>query len=399
MTTKLLRNCRFSQGNELGSILVVDGAIAEPSGDTRTGEYAEVYDLAGAFVSPGFVDVHNHGAVGVDVNGASADDLLTLSAFLARNGVTAWMPTLVPDSDENYRRVIDAIDEVMVRQTDLAIAQVVGVHYEGVFASEKMCGALRPEYFKSWQASDERTISSAQSGGHTSLARRGAIELPRLRQGVHMTTLAPEIDSGIELIAELVSDGWIVSIGHTEADAETLDAAFDAGARHLTHFFNAMTGLHHREMGVAGWGLYKEQVTFDIIADGVHVRPEMLSVACRSKSPAKVSLISDSVAPTGLGDGEFDLWGEKIKVRSGRTQNERGSIAGSVSTMHDGVIMMRSLGFSDSDIAKMSSTNPARLLGIDADRGSIEIGKRADLVALDSGGNIKMTMIGGKAVE
>ncbi|MBK7934682.1 MAG: N-acetylglucosamine-6-phosphate deacetylase [Pyrinomonadaceae bacterium] len=399
MTTKLLRNCRTSQGNEIGSIFVVDGTIAELWGDDPAGEYAQVFDLAEALVSPGFVDVHNHGAVGVDVNSATADDLLTVGAYLAKNGVTAWMPTLVPDSDENYRRVIDAIDEVMVRQADLAIAQVIGVHYEGVYASAKMCGALRPEFFRSGRPLEERTTPSAQSGGHPSLVRRGAIDLPKLREGVHMTTLAPEIDGGIELIETLVSQGWIVSIGHTEADAETLDAAFDAGARHLTHLFNAMTGIHHRNMGVAGWGLYNEQVTFDIIADGVHVRPEMISVACHAKSPSKVSLISDSIAPTGLGDGAFDLWGEKITVRNGRTKNERGSIAGSVSTMHDGVGMMRSLGFSDSDIANMASTNPARLLGIDSDRGSIEIGKRADLVALDADGNIKMTMIGGKVVE
>ena len=167
----------------------------------------------------------------------------------------------------------------------------------------------------------------------------------------------------------------------------------------MTHFFNAMTGIHHREMGVAGWGLYNPEVTFDIIADGVHVRPEMLSLACNVKSPDKASLISDSVAPTGLGDGDFELWGEKISVINGKTQNERGSIAGSVCTMHDGVRMMRSLGFSDVDIAKMASTNPARLLGIDSDRGSIEVGKRADLVVIDPDGDIKMTMIGGKIVE
>ena len=213
-----------------------------------------------------------------------------------------------------------------------------------------------------------------------------------------MTTLAPEIDGGIELIAALVKEGWVVSIGHTRADVAMLDAAFEAGARHLTHFFNAMTAVHHRDIGVAGWGLATDELTFDIIADGVHVHPKMLDVACRSKGTDKVSLISDSVAPTRLGDGEFELWGESISVVNGRTRNERGSIAGSVSTMHDGVKMMRSLGFSDTDIAKMAAANPARLLGIDTDRGSIEVGKRADLVAIDADGNIRMTMIGGKVV-
>ena len=380
MGTTLLTNCVIGGSDEYTEIVISDGRIAVVGG-TATIEAEKTFDLNGAMLLPGFVDVHNHGAVGVDVNTANGDDLLEVGAFLAKNGVTAWMPTLVPDSDENYERAIAAIDELMVRQTGMAVAQAVGVHYEGVFASEKMCGALRPEYFRSgqWKVADG--------------------QLPRLKCGVHMTTLAPEIEGGIDLISDLVKDGWIVSIGHTKADAATLDAAFDAGARHLTHFFNAMTGIHHRDMGVAGWGLYHEQVTFDIIADGVHVRPEMLSMACHAKSPGKVSLISDSVAPTGLGDGEFELWGETISVINGKTRNERGSIAGSVSTMLDGVRMMLSLGFSDNDLVKMASTNPATLLGIDSDRGSIDVGKRADLVAIDAHGNIKMTVIGGKIVE
>ena len=331
-------------------------------------------------VVPGFIDVHNHGAVGVDVNTADINGLLKIATFLAKQGVTAWMPTLVPDGDENYRRIIDAVDELMVRQVGLPVAQAVGVHYEGVFANEKMCGALRPEYFRSGQWS--------VAGG----------QLPKLYRGVHMTTLAPEIDGGIELVEELVADGWVVSIGHTKADTETLDRAYAAGARHMTHFFNAMTGLHHRDVGVAGWGLANDGVTFDIIADGVHVHPEMLGVACRAKSTDKVSLISDSVAPTGLGDGEFKLWGETITIKNGRTQNERGSIAGSVCTMLDCVRMMRSIGFSDEEVAKMASTNPAKLLGLD-DRGSIKVGKRADLVGLDADGTVAFTMIGGEIVR
>ncbi len=377
MTTVLLKNCRLSQYEKLAAILIVDGKIAQISFGEDSSDFDVIHDLSGAMVSPGFVDVHNHGAVGVDVNTASADDLLEVAQFLAKNGVTAWMPTLVPDSDKNYERAIKAIDELMMRQTGMAVAQAVGVHYEGVFASEKMCGALRPEYFKTGA---------------------GGWQLPRLESGVHMTTLAPEVDGGVELIGILVNEGWIVSIGHTKADMATLDAAFRAGARHLTHFFNAMTGVHHREIGVAGWGLSTPDVTFDIIADGIHVHPKMLEFVCRTKGSDKVSLISDSVAPTGLGDGDFELWGETISVVDGRTRNERGSIAGSVITMSDAVKQMLSLGFSINEVEMMASTNPAKLLGIDGDRGSIDIGKRADLVAIDNAGNIAMTMIGGEIV-
>lgn len=378
-----MEGLRFHSSQIVGSdvssanvlISVENGLIADI--DAIGGDFG--FDFDHVTVYPGYVDVHNHGAVGEDVNAADVEGLIRIALFLARNGVTAWMPTLVPDSDDNYRRAIDAIDELMARQVGRPIAQAVGVHYEGVFASEEMCGALRPEFFKSGRW--------AVGGGH----------LPKLERGVHMTTLAPEIEGGIELIEALVADGWVVSIGHTRADPETLDRAYAAGARHMTHFFNAMTGVHHRDLGVAGWGLANDDVTFDIIADGIHVHPDMLGVACRAKSPDKVSLISDSVAPTGLGDGDFELWGETISVKNGRTQNERGSIAGSVCTMLDCVRTMRSFKFSDADIAKMASNNPAKLLGLD-DRGSIEVGKRADLVGLNADGSIAFTIIGGEIV-
>ncbi|HMJ09434.1 MAG TPA: N-acetylglucosamine-6-phosphate deacetylase [Pyrinomonadaceae bacterium] len=361
-----------------GTVTVRDGIIGLSDAGERTVADQKI-EAGGALVAAGFVDVHNHGAVGVDVNEADVEGLLAIGRFLAGNGVTAWMPTLVPDSDENYRRVVGEIDKVMTIQAGMPLAQVVGVHYEGVFANEKMCGALRPEFFKSF------------TGGELS-------ELPRLKRGVHMTTFAPEIDGGIELAWELKKQGWIASIGHTHAGVKTLDAAFAAGAKHVTHFFNAMSGIHHRDVGVAGWALAERGVTFDIIADGIHVDPKMLELACRAKTADGVTLISDSVAPTGLGDGSFQLWGETVSVENGRTRNDRGSIAGSVITMLDAVRMMLSIGFSEAEVSKMASYNPAKLLGIDGSYGSIEDGKRADLVGLDKHGNIEMVMVGGMRV-
>ena len=331
-------------------------------------------------VLPGFIDIHNHGAFGYDVNSATADSLLKVAAFLAANGVTAWVPTLVPDSDENYWRIIDTIDELIERQVGKPVAQAVGVHYEGVFANHAMCGALRPEYFKRYTGTE-------------------IDELPTLKAGVHMMTLAPEIGGSIDLIRELVKHGWLVSLGHTNADPDILDQALEAGARHMTHFFNAMTGLHHRSVGAVGWGLTNAEVTFDIIADGVHVDPRIIAMACRAKGVDKVSIISDSVAPTGLGNGEFELWEGTISVVNGRTRNEKGSIAGSVSTMLEGARLLRELGFVDDEIEKMTSLNAARLLGLDGDRGSIEVGKRADIIGLDREGHIAFTMIGGQMVE
>ncbi|MEP6850752.1 MAG: N-acetylglucosamine-6-phosphate deacetylase [Acidobacteriota bacterium] len=382
MEIVLIKNVRLGeQGDtERTWIPVIDGIIRKTFHSENEFDCATAIDVAELLLLPGFIDIHNHGAVGVDVNVADVDGLLEIAAFLARNGVTAWLPTLVPDSDENFGRVIAAIDRLVEIQAGRPVAQALGVHYEGVFANEKMCGALRPEFFK--------------NGSQLSVVR----ELPRLKKGVHMTTLAPEVEGGIALITELRKQGWIVSIGHTKADSETLDQAFVAGARHMTHFFNAMTGVHHREVGVAGWGLANSDVTFDIIADGIHVDLRILEFACRTKTPDKVSLISDSAAPTGLGDGSYHLWGETITVENGRTRNERGSIAGSVITMLDAVKRMRSLGFSDADVSKMASENPAKLLGCFDERGSIEVGKRADLVGIDENGDLKFVMIGGLVV-
>ena len=364
--------------------------------------------VEGLKVYPGFIDVHIHGAVGVDVNTADVEGLLAVAEFLAKNGVTGWMPTLVPDSDENYRRVIGEIDKLMEVQVGRPVAQALGVHYEGVFANEAMCGALRPEFFKTFSGattpSAEAAFTPPLEGGEldpsTTPLKGGEliIGLPRLKRGVHMTTLAPEIEGGIELVRELVRQGWVVSIGHTKADTKTLDDACNAGAKHLTHFYNAMTGLHHRDVGVVGWAFTRDDVTFDIIADGVHVHPQMLEFACRTKTPDMVSLISDSVAPAGLGDGDYEIWGETVSVVGGKTRNERGSIAGSVITMHDAVKRMLSLGFSAAEVSKMASLNPAKLLGIDGTHGSIEVDKRADLVAMDEAGNIKFVMIGGEVI-
>jgi N-acetylglucosamine-6-phosphate deacetylase len=383
MKTILLKNATASLPNQKAenvSVLIDDKQIVEISFENKHFKADEVFEFKGQNLHAGFIDIHNHGAVGVDVNTASVEDLRKVSTFLASKGVTTWLPTLVPDSDENYRKVIDSIDELMEIQTDEPIAQALGVHYEGIFASEKMCGALRPEFFKTF-------INGGEIG-----------QIPKLKKPdtIHLTTLAPEIEGGIELVKELKKQNWIVSIGHTKADVATLESAFDAGASHVTHLFNAMTGVHHREIGVAGWALTKDEISCEIIADGVHIAPPMLKFAYKNKSAGKLTLVSDSVAPTGLGDGNFELWGEKLSVVNGKTKNERGSIAGSVITMLDAVKMMLSLGLSETEVSQMASANPARILGIEKTHGAIEVGKRADLVALDDAGNVRFSMVGGK---
>ena len=362
------------------SLLVENGRISrvfDSSTDSSSTADSEI-DVAGLTLFPGFIDVHIHGAVSVDTMNANADDLVRAGEFLLRNGVTAWIPTLVPGPVEHYCRALSAISELMSAPPANA-ARVLGVHYEGPFVNGQQCGALHREHFRAYKdAADLDALPMIQNDG-----------------AVHMMTLAPEIDGGIDLTKELTGRGWITSIGHTRASAEVLDKAMQAGAHHMTHFMNAMTPLHHRAPGPAGWGLLNDEVTCDVIADGIHLDRSILKLILRTKTAERVSLISDAIAATGLGDGEYQIWGEKIAVKNGRTQNTRGSIAGSVITMLEAVRMMLSLGSSEPEVARMASLNPARLLRIDKDCGSIEAGKRADLVALDENLKVRVTFIGG----
>jgi N-acetylglucosamine-6-phosphate deacetylase len=360
------------------SLLIEGGRIARIGGEGS--QVGRTFDLSKLTIFPGFVDIHIHGAVGVDVTEASGD-LHQVATFLARNGVTSWLPTLVPAADEDYARATQAIERLMLEQDALtAAARAVGVHYEGPFVNEQQCGALRKRFFRTFKSPSDLDV----------LARVNA------EDAVHMITLAPEIEGGIELVEELSARGWVISIGHPRADVEALDRARSKGARHMTHFLNAMLPLHHRAPGPVGWGLLRDDVTVDVIADGIHCDPLMLELVLRCKTPERVSLISDAVAPAGLGDGEYRVWEEKIKVVGGRTSNERGSIAGSVITMGDAIRMMAKLGLAETDIARVASYNPARLLAIDGDCGSIDEGKRADLVALDAEGRVHLTLVAGR---
>jgi N-acetylglucosamine-6-phosphate deacetylase len=213
-----------------------------------------------------------------------------------------------------------------------------------------------------------------------------------------MITVAPEIEGGVELVRELNRRGWIISIGHTRARVELLDQAFEAGARHMTHFMNAMAPLHHRSPGPVGWGLMRDDVTCDMIADGIHLDPHILQLLFKFKGSERLTLISDAIAAAGQGNGDYQIWGETITVKERRTSNAQGSIAGSVITMLDAVRLMNSLGVPEVDLARMASTNPARLLGLDEQCGAIEEGKRADLVALNTQGKVFLTLVSGQIV-
>jgi N-acetylglucosamine-6-phosphate deacetylase len=359
-----------------GSVLVLGGKIVSIfSAETAPRAISiEEIDLAGATLLPGFIDVHIHGAVGVDVMEATPAGLQEVSQYLASQGVTGWLPTLVPGSDANYASVAAAVSEAM--RAPQVGARILGLHYEGPFVNSAQCGALHVEHFKTYSSPEDLDRLAVNPGM------------------AHMITLAPEIDGGVELVKELKRRRWVISIGHTRASIELLNEVFAAGARHMTHFMNAMSPLHHRSPGPIAWGLSRDDVTCDMIADGIHLDPFMLQLLVKIKGVRGLALISDAIAAAGKGDGDYQIWGETISVKNGRTSNASGSIAGSVITMLDAVRTMRSLGISYVDLAQMASTNPARLLGLHHECGSITVGKRADLITLDAAGAVRFTLIG-----
>jgi len=397
MTQLLLHNARLilPDGIRRGSLLIRDGRIAQvftgeqtPAGFSRS----ETLDLNGAHLAPGMIDIHIHGSAGVDVQNASHEQLQALSEFLLAEGVTGYFATFVPTDERGYQEAIAATESFIARQRNAARlgqtrgAQVLGIHFEGPFVSRHRCGALKTEHFRAYDG-DRRSIQVFTGDRESNPAY------------ARLMTLAPEIDGGLDLIRELTASGVRAFIGHTEADPEMLDRAFAAGARHITHFPNALTPLHHRRPGAVAWGLVRGDVTIDCIADFHHVHPLMLRLMAQTKTAHRMALISDAIQPAGLGDGTYKVWDINIAVKDGLTAlldgPGAGTIAGSVITMREALRNITQTGVPLEDAARMSSMIPARAAGLDDDYGLIALGKRADLIALDDDFNIQVALVGG----
>jgi N-acetylglucosamine-6-phosphate deacetylase len=297
----------------------------------------------------GLIDLHIHGAFGVNVLTASAADMDRLALALAARGVSGFLPTLVPQPLDEMAMTVTRLSAWMRarRSGDGRGALPLGIHFEGPFVSRARCGALHRKDFLD---------------GTDAHAMGAFFEIAAGAPGRGMTTLAPEIPGGIVVVKEFVKRGFVVSIGHTEADVATLDAALAAGARHMTHFGNAMKPLHHREAGPVGWGLITDGVTVDVIADGHHLSKEMLRLVWRAKGDGRVALISDAMPAAGLADGDYAIWGETLTVKDGAVRNAAGALAGSTALLDECVTRLASIGVPADSARRMAADVPRRVL-------------------------------------
>jgi N-acetylglucosamine-6-phosphate deacetylase len=404
MAQLILHNARVvrERGIDRGGVLIRDGRVAQIFADDQKPaglSTNESIDLDGAYLAPGLIDIHIHGSAGVDVQATDEAGLAKLSEFLLSEGVTGYFATFVPTDDRGYKDAIASISSYVERQDDAnnskGGARILGIHFEGPFVSEHRCGALQRKHFRSYDG-DPRSVE-AFTGGSREKTK------PTIAR---LMTLAPEIHGGLDLIRELTNQltnqGVRVFIGHSQADPDVLHQAARAGALHITHFPNALEPLHHRQPGAVAWALVQNNVTLDCIADFHHVHPLMLRLMYQSKGADAMALISDAIMPTGLGDGEFSVWSETITVRNGRTSLAReagkDTIAGSVITMRQALKNIIGLGVPVHEAVRMATLVPARVVGIESEYGSIEEGKRADLVAFDQDFSPQLALVQGETL-
>ncbi len=358
----------------------VAGLIALPDGSLTAGRVAfssrieRVEPLAAAgsdYVLPGLIDLQVNGTHGMDVMAASPDDLTDMSRYLAREGVTAYLPTAVTASLDRIAKVERAVAHCRAVNNDsFDIASILGLHLEGPFISPQRLGVHPALMLDPAGEALERVLAMEQ---------------------LRLLTLAPELPGALTAIQRANRRGVAVSLGHTDATWPQAQGAIEAGARMFTHVFNAMRPLHHREPGVIAAALTPSPAFAAVIPDGVHVHPQVLALVYRARGAAGMVLTSDKVGTDPAASPAFS------SASNGRraAHNSGGRLAGSLISMLDGVrLMVREVGVSVGEAALMASTNPARILAL-RERGKIEAGCVADLIVLDSALNLKAVFIAG----
>lgn len=328
---------------------------------------------------PGFIDIHIHGVNSADVMDATYDALETMAEALPTEGTTSFLATTITQTSSAIEKALENAGKFIHERQVPGQAEILGIHLEGPFVNKVKAGAQPEAYiinsdiekFKKWNTLAQQTIK--------------------------LVTLAPELPGGLELARYLKENKIVASIGHSDATYEQVVAAIEAGVNHVTHLYNQMRPLHHRDPGVVGATFLHDELKAEMIVDGVHSRPEMVKLAFQQKGSEGIILITDAMRAKCLKNGVYDLGGQAVTVADGKALLENGLLAGSILKLSQGVRnMMEFTGCSLEETIQMASTNPAKQLDIIDKKGSILTGKDADIVILDEKNEVFMTFCRGK---
>lgn len=351
---------------ERGWLLVEDGRItgvAATPGQPEPvlGPETAVYDAGGRHLVPGFVDMHVHGGGGAAFSAGDAGQAVTAARFHLSHGTTSIIASTVTDEIPKLEHHVGELSGLV--QDGL----LAGLHLEGPFISKARCGAHDPDLLREPERSSIERLLRAGQGT------------------IRMITLAPELEHGLDAVRQLTDAGVIAAVGHTDATYAQTREAIELGAPVGTHVFNAMRPVHHREPGPVTAILEQDQVIGEVVNDGIHVHPSVVNLMYAAAGAHRVALITDAIVAAGMADGEYPLGPLTVRVRDGEARLAEGdSLAGSTLTMDNALRnTVKRAGVSLVDAAISASLTPARALGLDAEVGSLETGKRADLVVLD----------------
>lgn len=330
---------------------------------------------------PGFVDVHVHGGAGHDFMYSDTESLNTITKFHSSQGTTTMLATTMTASKSAIDQVFAEINAY--RSTEMPYTQIAGMHLEGPFISPKWSGAQNPEHIVP---------------ANIEWLEQWENDYPGM---IRQVTLAPEREGALEAILWLRKHGITAALGHTDATFEEVITAADAGLNQAVHMFNAMTPLHHRKPGAAGAVLFDKRIRAEIIADGIHVHPAAISILTNLKKDTNLLLITDAMSATGLNDGEYTIGDLPVLVQDGiaTLKDNPAALAGSTLTMIRGFrYLIQEVGLSLEEASRAASLTPAISIGMDRSIGSLEAGKRGDILRLDAELNLRGVWIGGRQI-
>lgn len=354
-------------------VLVFNNKITEITDEVPAN--CKVIDAKGYYVSPGLVDVHVHGSCGSDTMDQSVEAIETISEGISKNGVTSFLPTTMTMSPKDIYGALSIIRECMDKEFEGA--KVMGAHMEGPFINAIYKGAQPEQY----------------------IIKPSYQFIENYIDVIKLVSYAPEMDEGYSFTKEVKEKTNItLSMGHTNATYNQAMDAIKQGVSHVTHLFNAMTPLNHREPGVVGAALTSDCYC-EMIADKIHINKDLFQFVLDNKGHHKVVLITDSMRAGCMKDGKYDLGGQDVYVKDGAARLESGSLAGSVLTLNKAVYnFMQNTKATINEAIHMASLNPAKSIGVDSDKGSLEIGKDADISIFDDEMNCQLTISEGRII-